>query len=86
MMIQDSGKRREYESGAVRDIQEGKGRCDLMPLDVVAEYMALGNNFYSLHYRHITLDLQATLNEDTMTRRYMDVSFKDATAAFSTSS
>ena len=35
MMIQDSGKRREYESGAVRDIQEGKGRCDLMPLDVV---------------------------------------------------
>ena len=23
----------------------------------VAEYMALGNNFYSPHYRHITLDL-----------------------------
>ena len=41
MMIQDSGKRREYESGAVRDIQEGKGRCDLMPLDVVAEYLTV---------------------------------------------
>lgn len=37
--ILDSGNRREFESGAVRDIQEGKGRCDLMPLDVVAEYM-----------------------------------------------
>jgi hypothetical protein len=35
--ILDSGGRREFESGAVRDIQEGKGRCDLMPLDVVAD-------------------------------------------------
>ena len=35
--ILDSGTRREFESGAVRDIQEGKGRCDLMPLGVVAE-------------------------------------------------
>lgn len=35
-MIKDSGNRTEFESGAVRDVQEGKGRCDLMPLDVVA--------------------------------------------------
>lgn len=35
-MIKDSGERREFATGAVRDIQEGKGRCDLMPLDVVA--------------------------------------------------
>lgn len=34
-MILDSGERREFETGAVRDIQEGKGRCDLMPLNVV---------------------------------------------------
>lgn len=34
-MIKDSGNRREFETGAVRDIQEGKGRCDLLPLDVV---------------------------------------------------
>lgn len=34
-MIQDSGQRREFATGAVRDIQEGKGRCDLLPLDVV---------------------------------------------------
>ena len=37
-MIKDSGTRQEFDSGAVRDIQEGKGRCDLLPLDVVAEY------------------------------------------------
>ncbi len=36
-MIKDSGTRREFDTGAVRDIQEGKGRCDLMPLDVIAE-------------------------------------------------
>lgn len=39
--IKDSGERREFSTGAVRDIQEGKGRCDLMPLDVVA--FVLGN-------------------------------------------
>lgn len=43
-MIQDSGNRREYETGAVRDIQEGKGRCDLMPLDVVAGFFRAGCN------------------------------------------
>lgn len=37
-MIQDSGERREFDSGAVRDIAEGKGRCDLLPLDVVSFY------------------------------------------------
>lgn len=35
-MIKDSGERQVFESGAVRDISAGKGRCDLMPLDVVA--------------------------------------------------
>ena len=30
--ILDSGNRRTFQTGAVRDIQEGKGRCDLLPL------------------------------------------------------
>lgn len=38
-MIKDSGNRRQFSSGAVRDIQEGKGRCDLLPLDVVGAVM-----------------------------------------------
>lgn len=36
-MIKDSGNRQEFETGAVRDMQEGKGRCDLLPLDVIAD-------------------------------------------------
>lgn len=35
-MIKDSGDRREYRSGAVRDMEDGKGRCDLLPLNVAA--------------------------------------------------
>lgn len=34
--IQDSGNRRQFNTGAVRDIQKGKGRCDLLPFDVIA--------------------------------------------------
>ena len=37
----DSGTRREFESGAVRDCAEGKGRCDLLPLDALKRYMIL---------------------------------------------
>lgn len=37
--IQDSGERQEFDTGAVRDIQKGKGRCDLMPLEVVCKYL-----------------------------------------------
>ena len=37
--ILDSGDRTQFESGAVRDMRAGKGRCDLMPLDVVAYFM-----------------------------------------------
>lgn len=35
--ILDSGERRTFESGAVRDIQSGKGRCDLLPLAIIAD-------------------------------------------------
>lgn len=38
-MIEDSGARREFVTGAVRDIQEGKGRPSLMPLEVVSVLM-----------------------------------------------
>lgn len=38
-IIKDSGNRRQFESGAVRDMQEGKGRCDLMPLYVASHLL-----------------------------------------------
>lgn len=37
MEIKDSGERREFETGAVRDIQEGKGRYDLLPWEAIHE-------------------------------------------------
>lgn len=35
MEIKDSGSRREFSTGAVRDDNGNKGRCDLLPLEVV---------------------------------------------------
>lgn len=39
--IKDSGNRTEFETGAVRDIQQGKGRFDLMPLGIMSEVFAV---------------------------------------------
>lgn len=68
-MIKDSGKRREFDTGAVRDIQEGKGRCDLMPLDVVADcietastedavicHISRFQNFGVVYHLHLAID------------------------------
>ena len=35
--ILDSGERREFDTGAKRDMQEGKGRMDLMPWTAIIE-------------------------------------------------
>ena len=37
MKIKDSGNRRKFESGAVRDMAEGKGRMDLLPWSAILE-------------------------------------------------
>lgn len=37
--ILDSGERRQFETGAVRDSADGRGRCDLLPLDIIGEYL-----------------------------------------------
>ena len=36
-MIKDSGNRRAFETGAVRDMAEGKGRMDLLPWSAIIE-------------------------------------------------
>lgn len=38
--LKDSGSRREFKSGAVRDVTTNKGRCDLLPLDVITNLLA----------------------------------------------
>lgn len=37
--ILDSGNRTEFETGAVRDLKDGNGRCDLMPLSVIGSVL-----------------------------------------------
>lgn len=44
MSILDSGNRTEFGSGAVRDMQDDKGRCDLMPLDIIGHILAGGQS------------------------------------------
>ena len=48
MAIKDSGNRTQFASGAVRDIQQGKGRCDLLPLEVIAELYAPEDKLFFL--------------------------------------
>ncbi len=48
--IQDSGNKQKFETGAVRDMQEGKGRFDLIPpiaLDRLAKHYELGAKKYN---------------------------------------
>lgn len=61
--IKDSGERQEFSTGAVRDIQTGKGRCDLMPLDIVSEFMAMKPEKDYLSY---IADFQETENYESL--------------------
>lgn len=64
------------------DVWNADHRSDMaIEQQKVAEYMAVGNNFYAPYYRHITLDSWATLNEDTIARR-TQLSMADVKAAF----
>ena len=42
--IKDSGNRTKFSTGAVRDVQDDKGRCDLMPLGVIARLFPMEAN------------------------------------------
>jgi hypothetical protein len=65
------------------DITNPQHLADMnIEMTAAAAYMADGNNFYSPYYRHITLDSWATLNEDTIARRYNAVPFVDVKNAF----
>lgn len=68
-MILDSGERTTYETGAVRDIKEGKGRMDLCPLDVLSFYLDskflghLYNFVRTKEIKHLHLALDQFLEE-----------------------
>lgn len=61
--VKDSGDRREFASGAVRDMQVGKGRCDLLPL---AELSALIDNM-DIKKDHI----QTIISSDGLTESWI---------------
>lgn len=48
--ILDSGQRRNFDTGAVRDVAQGKGRCDLLPLDVVSDLLGDDVIYYINEY------------------------------------
>lgn len=59
-MIKDSGERREFETGAVRDMAEGKGRFDLMPLSEMANLFYMDDRIHS-----IILDLSYMMDSES---------------------
>lgn len=57
-VIKDSGTRREFPSGSVRDMAEGKGRFDLCPLYECARFMSIGDNQDEYMAGQIIYDLE----------------------------
>jgi hypothetical protein len=57
MSLADSGARTTYESGAQREVTENKGRCDLLPLDVLAKYYSNYDSEHELQPDYILLSL-----------------------------
>lgn len=50
-IVKDSGKRQIFETGAQRDIQEGKGRFDLLPVNAmirVSQHFESGAKKYNI--------------------------------------
>ena len=62
--IVDSGERREFDSGAVRDVADGKGRGDLLPLDVIADLLDWHCATYGQKMNHNPLDALASFIND----------------------
>jgi len=63
-MLKDSGDRREFESGAVRDMSEGKGRCDLLPAAAL-----LRISRYRANTRRLNNDISfRSMLDDSLTR------------------
>ena len=66
--IKDSGKRENFETGAVRDIQENKGRFDLIPqrtLTALAIHYELGCKKYGDRNWEKGIPVQVFLNSAT---------------------
>lgn len=65
------------------DVHNAGRRADMdKEISRIAEYMGTGNNFYSPYYRHMSINIWATQNEDTINNRFK-LAMSDVRAAFS---
>lgn len=69
--IKDSGDRTQFETGAVRDMREGKGRCDLMPLEVASRMFSENPHVEDPILRDIKA-FQNTRNSDYLYRALVE--------------
>lgn len=67
--ILDSGSRREFSTGAVRDISDDKGRMDLLPLDIISNLINFINDYKEkvnkMEYKEI-IPINRALTESDM--------------------
>jgi hypothetical protein len=87
--MNDTGERTEYISGGVREMTADKGRCDLLPLDVLAKYYSHYNNDGELVPDYILLSIANFIHTGDFEFMYSALFYfidkaynKDATAAF----
>jgi hypothetical protein len=62
--LKDSGERKIFETGAAREIFEGKGRCDLLPLDTIVYILEPG----SIETRRILISIDEFLKTGAVER------------------
>ncbi len=66
------------------DVYNATHRADMdKEISRIAAYMGEGNNFYSPYYRHMTIEIWATLDEDSIDNCFR-TSFADVQQAFDT--
>lgn len=76
MSLADSGARTEFMTGAMREIDEvTKGRCDLLPLDVVADILAVKGQsmpdpITATITRRVTMEPLKTLKTKLTSRKF----------------
>lgn len=73
--ILDSGDRHEFSTGAVRDMREGKGRCDLMPLQVVSCLLNSCHKNQLLSYITLFVEDNNTNHLYNALREFSDVAY-----------
>lgn len=64
------------------DVYNASHRADMdKEISRIAAYMGEGNDFYSPYYRHMTIEIWATQNEDSVDK-YVELAMDDVRAAF----